>query len=195
MPVRFAGFEASTLALQNQGWELSINERRDYDFSLQLALHHPQARLYGYSNPVRLNYGATMGRPHELMKYFETIGFDLICLSPSIQFHVVPIIGMPSFNPIDARPSLEGIESKKINIHEMNIFQPINTNAEIIIDKSTVPELLEIIQKKQMPSQAEIRERLRKERQRVESREGLRFDAPFGYESRKDIKAQLVCVG
>lgn len=188
--VIFCGFRSTTLELQQNGWSLAMEQQRDFASSMirmRLVMEHAQAKLYALAESIFMEYHLAVMEPAAMMEWFKYNPFQVRYVSPGFRFSVSPEMGMPKFGAIDARPTF--IEHKEIDLADMKIFQPINPGVEILVEKTSVAELLKIIKTKQMPTQDEIRERLRKENARKDVRNIL-----DGHDPRKDIKAQIVCV-
>jgi hypothetical protein len=155
--ILWAGWESDISRLQEQGWQISA-EHDIYSMNYRFALKHPSFRIYGITEPVRFD------------SYYDGL------IQSGNPFGDLPIINvrfmasrldirlnddLSKFTPIDTQPSF--IEYKEKSIEDFMIFRPIGKANEIILVEQEVPELLDLILKKQSPQQAEIREKKRKE--------------------------------
>lgn len=175
-PVILAGFESTTLKLQQNGWQLAIMHYPDLD-GISLTIHHPNAKLYGISNKVSR---------YDFMRRFDKYAYQdlnssispfyIQQLSSDIQFNIIPTYGeLGRISAIDARPELASIEN--VRLSEMDVFKTIMDSEEIIVDPNDVPELMEKILKAQEPKQQEIRQRIRKENERRDIRQSNKLHA------------------
>ncbi len=194
--VRFAGFTSDTWTLQRNGWQLSCEQGFSpfsADYTVRLALKNEQARLYALTNTIELArhwIGMAMtGQYREFAENVQKIEFHVQHMSTSMSV-VIPERAQfaTAWNAFDALPSYEAIQSKEMSLDQFCLFKPINHNVDLILDQKSVAEVMAFILKKQAPKQAEIREKLRKEKLREKFGE---FD---GYEPTKDIKAQIISI-
>lgn len=157
--VYWEGWESNTLALQNAGWDISVQEEPEaYHAGMRIAIRNEKMNLYGISPMTDFNY-----RRYDFENRLEMENF--------LEFHIQNIVTdyriiekmdylpMSSFNPIDARPTYEIYEPR--HIEDFKIFKVVNKDAkQFLIDEVTVPEILEICLQKQEPKQSEIRKRI-----------------------------------
>lgn len=162
--VVFEGFTSTTLDLQRAGWQIAM-ERIDMRYSIRLALHHPNLRLYARTSEVDVP---------QLQRFITKNGspliFKIMGLYSDIKFQLQNIISgykdfSEAFTAIDCTPHLT-----EVNMSEMNIFRPIDVdeNVKLWLDEKTVMELQEEILKKQTPEMKEINERMKKRELREE---------------------------
>jgi len=160
--VRFAGFRSTTYELQQNGWQLSAEENPMYR-SVRIALHHPQAGLYGITNNIRMDFQDTILDYRSIHdKMFPP--FEVVQISSEMVFQFNKNTPMPNFNPIDACPQYDNVMWRRQKISDMKIFAPIDlkrTN-EIIIEPDEVGYWLEKLLAVQKPGQKKIRENLKK---------------------------------
>jgi hypothetical protein len=158
----WAGWESTTLALQNAGWNVSVEQNVAYD-TLRVAIRHPHFNIYGVSRPVSI-FSLSQGD----RCYGNPVSLGLFSHIPVIidhmasRFQVVMHDNLSAFQPIDAEPSIYSHAEVK-NIEDFMIFKPLNKDKEIIIAPEDVGPILEKILQTQDPKQAEIRENKRKE--------------------------------
>jgi len=162
--VYWAGWESDTLRLQKAGWELST-EQDIYRQSIRMAFRNTGYNIYGISNPISREECLDMksmfinGHPRSdlVFNYFPPLTINYM----ASRMHVELREHSMEFMPIDATPAFETREVK--SIEDFQIFRPIGNPKELIVTPDSVPELLELIMKKQDPKQFEIREKKRKE--------------------------------
>jgi hypothetical protein len=162
--VRWAGWESNTFQLQQAGWELAVEYEPIYD-KYRLLVHHRQGTLYGMSHANILERQLSDPWSERMPPAFELTGLAR-SLEVISEHHMEPL-PFANFIQIDATPQLT--ERKIHRIEDFNIFKTITTRAEeIIIEKAdmTVIEHLEAIKDLQSASQAEIRDRILKDRRR-----------------------------
>lgn len=145
-PIRlhWAGWETDTQRLQQAGWQLSANERVEYD-EFELAFKHEQAGCYGYSQSVPFRYLDM----HDRTAALRSLSLDVQLTNRlHSQLHNVDF---SHFNPIDAKAQYT--EQPILNIEDYNIFAPaLVTTKELVFDESSVSDLMEVILDKQDPA-------------------------------------------
>jgi len=173
VPVRFAGFEATTTTLQRCGWQLAVQEERDYyrghsPIRYTLALKAPDGlELYGVSDFVDCSWHLI----HRELQYgriawdeLVSKGFYIKKFSPSIMIQriIMPADrGRKLFLAIDAEPSFETLQMGQFHIEEISVFKPMmQAKEEIIVKPESIPDLMNRILELQEPKQKEIRERI-----------------------------------
>ena len=185
--VYWAGWEGHTLALQQAGWEISA-EQNYCNMGYRFAFKHPVLKMYGISHPVdefaiRSHYQS----PH--LSPFPPIQLAHIASDLRVYIHD----NLDCFKPIDAAPSVCMDEIR--NIEDFKIFRTIAKCRDTVIEKHTVPELLELILKYQSPRQKELREKKRREYRKFQREvNALSEDFMNEYDPRNDIVAQIVTV-
>jgi hypothetical protein len=153
--VFFAGFETTTTQLQQQGWELSV-EQDISRFAIRLALRFQPARLYMVSNPCEYDFFREADRggfgdhlPEFHIRY---------CAS---NFTVQLAERSFNFRSIDAVPTYT--EAPRKSIDDFGIFAaPLVRTEEIVVEPDTVSDLLAKIKAMQAPELAALRERNRR---------------------------------
>lgn len=188
--VIFAGFESDTLKLQEQGWQISLHERRDMWCGFFLSLYHEQANLRAMTNIIEeraFNYITRMDRMHIHSPggRLTDLVFHVQSVYPRIECMRTPIPEAFTSTPVDCRPQITEIQ----NLDEFALFRPINPEAEFFLDKYDAMDLMKIVLEKQKPKQKELREKKRKK-----AREKAREGEFSGYDSAKDIQLQIVSV-
>jgi len=156
--VYWAGWETTTTALQQNGWELS--QEKDYRRqSLRIAIRHKNCNLYGVTKFISYDYAEYSIR-HKILP-----PFNMQYMANKVQVNVMD--NYDNFKPIDAMPQIRDVEIK--NIEDFNIFAtPLVRTEEIIVNPETVSDLLIRIKEMQMPEQ----ERIIKQKRLREHREG-----------------------
>lgn len=155
-----AGFRSNTFALQGAGWELAADQDIR-DQKLWILIRHPVWKLAGFSQPIDFDYFNydQASRSGALI--------DIKSLRSQDSFRFVEVnSNISSFLPIDATPEFVYREEK--SLMDFKIFKTIDHVKDIVVEPSSVPELMEHILKLQSLKQTEIRERIRKERAREE---------------------------
>lgn len=159
MRIRWAGWVANTLDLQRSGWRLSARQGIAAEYGeFQLALNHPDYRVYGLTEPIRFDYFAAHASTESMHRIIS--GMTLSAqLGSDLTLHVMQK-APDSFSPIDAYP--QTIERQSIK--DFEIFAPAQLvrTKEIIVEPKDVPSLMKKILALQSPKQAEIRDRVRK---------------------------------
>lgn len=157
--VHMAGFQSNTFALQNAGWELAADQDIRYQ-KLWILIRHPMWKLAGFSQPIDFDYFY-----YAQASRFSGARIDIKSLRSQDSFRFVEVnSNISSFLPIDATPEFVYREEK--SLMDFKIFKTIDHMKDIVVEPSSVPELMEHILRLQSPKQAEIRERVRKEKAR-----------------------------
>jgi hypothetical protein len=147
--VYWAGWRSDTLALQDAGWQLAVEDDPMRGL-LRIALHHPSFSLYGImENFVR--YEIVQGRHFGSLPPLSIGG---IYHNIKIQ-RIRTMDHLDRFVPMDAMPQVCEDEIK--NISDMKLFRPLNAIQEIVVESQNVDELLGKILAMQSPRQAELR--------------------------------------
>tara|TARA_R100001086_G_scaffold200856_1_gene117078 strand:+ start:17696 stop:18301 length:606 start_codon:yes stop_codon:yes gene_type:complete len=156
--VIFAGFESTTLKLQMEGWQLSMEQVMDhhtYGYLLRLAMKHDEAKLYALTDTVSLPMRDMMSALRALEGRECPVTFRVQMVSSSIHFRVTQM-GPTHFMPIDAIPELQ--EVKSYSFEDLVPFKKIG-GKEIWLDPANKDELMDHLLKIQSKEQDEIRER------------------------------------
>lgn len=192
--VHWAGWEADTLSLQRNGWQISA-EQDMMRMAIRFAFKHEAYRIYGVSDLVsELDVMGYHGRFNPKMtgtfREFPTVTIRHMASNIDVIVHT----NFSSFTPINAVP--EFLTQERKHIDDFKLFRPIDKINEIVIARPNAEGLLQEILKLQDPKQAEIREKRRKEFRRFNSiMEGMSFDdaSKIALPS-SDIVAQIVAV-
>jgi hypothetical protein len=171
-PIRlhWAGWETTTLKLQQNGWDLSASEE-PYDGSMAIAFRHESSRVRGMSRMEQFNYHQSW---HD-MEYARHI--SLPCQIGDFGVFQIPLdMGQApySFAAIDARPqrfdSYMGKPMPKGRnaeaFDEWCHFAKVGQRQarQIIVQDESIDELLDKIMKKQEPDkQRYFEEKVRRE--------------------------------
>lgn len=155
----WAGWESDTLALQHNGWQLSM-ESDPYRRTIRIAIKHPVHEIYGVSEVLDdWHYPGKILRP----LIFQSMAGNSGGFKHVIRRYdaIAPMVN--SWQPIDAAPRYE--ESVISSLDDLIPFRPI-ASQEVIVAPETVPELMDRILDMQSDKQREIREKARKELRR-----------------------------
>lgn len=158
--IDYFGLRGTTLSLQQQGWQLSVNERRAVDrfgFELQIVGFHPGTRTYLYTERLTLDI------PLPNIDMMKNICFKCVASAQVIKV-IMPELdkGRIMFTPIDATPRI--LNDHEVDLANITFFTPLGQNIQQIYlpnEKSISDTLTEILEK-QAPFQAELREKKRK---------------------------------
>lgn len=149
--VHFAGFVSDTYRLQQEGWQLSM-EQDIRMRSIRLAMRLDAARLYMVSNACTYEYMSDYGRDRLPVFHVQHCASNVTVQLMESQF---------LFKPIDATPQYT--EVRRRSIEDFGIFAaPAARTEEIIVEPETVASLLDKIKSMQSPELAAIRERNRR---------------------------------
>ena len=157
--VHWAGWQTTTLRLQQCGWDLAVQ----YEFSNDgyvLLMRHEGMSLYGYTDQLRLE--KALHDPYYAGEHLPV--FKVRQIGKSLQ-SVHTHLDFASFQQIDAIPRVSAVKIQRIE--DFNIFALARSKAEeIFVNKAdmTVIEHLEAIKRLQEPAQHEIRQRTLRER-------------------------------
>lgn len=157
--VRFTwnGWESDTLTLQQNGWEISV-EQDLYANRIRFALRHHNKDFFGLTGFVPFDY------MQALQDRMYTRAFILpVSLASQFRIQIITTEHFGAFTPIDAHPEFGSSEINSLD--DLCIFREASKQDIIVPDKD-VSELLQEILWKQAPSQAKIRERILKGQQR-----------------------------
>jgi hypothetical protein len=194
--VRFAGFVATTPALQQMGWQLSAEQ----DFAgmgVRLAMRHEDAQIIAIKNKVDFYRFLQANHPSHIHRSLSGTDEDYF-----LTFDVVRIGNLNSmveywslgdddrnpygaFRPIDAKTQY--VNHRVDKFEDLIIFAPaLVETQELIVDPGDVSAILEKIRAAQVPEQEAIRQRKRLR----ESREGMMLEA----EPRRAFHAQILSI-
>jgi len=141
----FAGWESTTTRLQQAGWNLAVEYNHREEVSL--ALRFDPGRIYMLTGPSDNCWWDERVGPTFQVRH---IAADFIC---NIEY-------FSAFEPFDAKPQM----IQRGSIKEHKIFAPVLARTEeIIVEPSTVAELMDKIRKLQAPELKAIRDRNRRD--------------------------------
>lgn len=180
MGVEWAGWRTDTYTLQQNGWELAV-ENSYYDHTYRLLLRHRMMKMYAITAKETIeNLPADMSFARNLPV------FHIVHVAASLHAIQLPGIDWNNFQQIDAQPQFT--TSRITRIEDTNVFAvPLQRTQEIVIDGAdmSVIEHLEAIKRLQDPEQQKIRERILRE---GATPEGSSFKAA----PRQNVIAQIV---
>ena len=189
VPVRMAGFESNTLNLQNSGWQISVEARREWAFDgydIRVAFKHDGIKQMALGV---MRFTANSAHENLITEYFK-YGIDICYIAPQIQVQrITAPHGMSmNFQAIDARPMITELRG----LDEFAMFKPIKSeDFELYIHQKDEQEILDFLLKKQDPKQKELRQN-RKRRDYVAGNEGSLLGIDDNINT--DIKHQIVLV-
>lgn len=189
--VSMAGFHSNTMALQQNGWQISVELIDHYQYSgkeQRIAFKHDGIKQVAIGR-LFFDYRELTGPAHFLNK-FKTMEIEISAIAPMIRVHELAVNRSMIFTPIDARPEIAKIK----DLTDMALFKSIKTeNFEIYINQKDEAEILEILLKKQDPKQKEIVQNNRR-RKYLESDEAYQIN-DLSDKINTNVKHQLVLVG
>lgn len=190
MRVVWAGWESTTLALQQNGWQLSVEEDISR-YSIRLALYHPYLRFKAISQHIEFEHMAYFERQNR-----EYVGGNLPIIGlahVACDLRVSLMENSIGFKPIDATPQWLTMESPK-DITDFHIFRSLQAQQEIIVEPESIDELMEKILSMQSPKQHELRQ---KRLRQTELPDNVLEMGKYKeiYNPKTDIIAQVVAVG
>jgi hypothetical protein len=185
--IQWAGWTTDTYGLQQQGWQISVQESHA-TMEMRIAIKHPSG-LYGWTKGLNLR-GFGMDRK----SFHSGMAVQLEYLGPDLQMtrrtYHLESIDFDKFQPVDATPGF--VETEVMGIDDFNIFRPLKKESEIIIPQQNVSELLHKISELQAPKQDEIRKNRRRARDKMLREANTDMN---NYDLQTDIVAQVVTVG
>lgn len=180
VPVHWAGFESTTYKLQQAGWEFSA-EQDPAMARCRLMMRHKVFRMHGCSNFVDTDfYGPQYG------SHWNSMHFSLQWMtSGDVMVHRI-MDDFSNFKPVDMQPQILS-NSEIENIEDMALFAGVSLvrTKEIVVDPTTVSDLMAQILKQQDPARKEYYE----EQVKISFRSGQRID---GIRPRQNFHAQIV---
>lgn len=175
----WSGFRATTIVLQQAGWEIAAEESI-HDGRIRLMLKHQDMRLYALTHSIEWNYFDQQRREVPLV-------FQVCAASPRLECHRIQEIGAgwADFKQIDALP--QWVDTKIETPDDLRIFAtPLARTEELIVEPQTVEAMLEQIRKMQAPEQARMRAKARLS----DSRQGK----PIEIHPRQRFHAQVISI-
>lgn len=178
-PVYWAGFESTTLRLQQAGWEFSASQRYGMD-AVGLMMRHQATGMVGCTNTVPNMLLYDMGHMSALPPFaVEWLTDQKVMIH---NYHAPD--WLHACEPVDMKPQM--VEVK--DIRDTNLFAGValTRTKELIVDPNSVPELMDRILELQEPGRQEHFQKMVREAKR----EGSHMSAP----PRQDFHAQIVSI-
>jgi hypothetical protein len=198
LKVRFLGFESDTRTLAGAGWGFAMREQHAYAYAgteMQMALKYDfkdGGHIYAWTKPLIIPYEdferLKNGVSHEAyLHIFSNYGFDVIHIGNSPQFRVFPIMHrgasiMNEFNPID--PMTQEVTETMDQLRFFKVAKP--SIKDLIVDPSSVPELMDLVLKAQRPAMEEIKRREKSRLNEAWMRTGMEIKPAH------EVKAQII---
>ncbi len=150
--VRFAGWESTTVALQQAGWAVSARQNISH-YSVGLALHHPQTGLYAVTDDITM---PALWRPKTDFIPHDCVVFNVIAMSTNLRCTYVPMYQSAfAYSPIDCFPSTYQSAASDQALQDLVPFKTVNHDAtQIVIAPASVPQVLELLLRCQAPAAA-----------------------------------------
>ena len=186
--VHFAGFVSDTFKLSRQGWGLAVEQQVDMyrvGYHARLALKHEGAGLYGVTHSIELPRQVMLSDMEFYKSYFRSVYFQVACMAPRIEARVMqmPHVGFSQFEPFDATPQREQVES----IDKVRFFKTRNPDIkDIVVVPEMVPELMAMVLKAQEPMLDEVRKREKSRKNLERLREG------YEVKPAHEVRAQII---
>lgn len=168
----WAGFESDTLKLQNNGWQLAIEDHFShflYRHSLRFILRHEEMRIDAITDISEIDFHEFMHWEHTLRMNICVIAKEVMMIQiPAFDLHrIYQVEAMPSYVSIDMQQKIEPLSSLKLF---NTIVKPDNA---LIIEPDRISDILAQIVDAQSPKQAEIRERMKRQELREDYKQTL----------------------
>lgn len=152
-PIRlfWNGWESDTYKLQQNGWELSVQQDLQY-MRMAIAIKHKKLGMRGLSDSMGWNY---LEQRETFQDPRSTPGFGCQIAS-NIDINYTGSMSNVEFNPIDATPMWQTIERKSLDdiAHFRKIEKP---NNEIFLKEASLKEIMAMALSRQEPPQEQIR--------------------------------------
>lgn len=159
--IYWAGFESDTLTLQNNGWNVAVEDRFDYLFGMhevRFILRHEMLDLYCVTYMNTFEFQDLTNLAFKDSKHLQ---FRIQVIGKNIHYQTLPEFCFSSIQEIDCRPSFTEVNYGSIS--DLSIFKTlIKPDSALIVEPEKISELLKKIVEAQAPNQAEIRERIRR---------------------------------
>lgn len=157
MKVVFAGFESDTRTLQSQGWELSLNQRLEFN-ELTLALRFKSSECIFYAE-ARIDRDfiysiLSVDYRDSIKAYMNVVFYIKYFTTGNIHLHISHL-NMPTFKALDAEYP-EFIDTREVNLRDILYFRTFDKSKELIVDPNDVNTMMDIIMKTQKPTQQKI---------------------------------------
>jgi len=155
--LRWMGWESNTYELQNNGWELSANQDIQNN-KMTIAIRHKELKVRGLSDYIDFDF-------FRQNSYYDTSTTDqrypiFGCrLASDLIIQIHDNTHAYDFNPIDARPMYQKIESKSLdNIAHFRTLE--KTDNEIYLEPASMNDILNMALARQAPRQEQIRKQM-----------------------------------
>ncbi len=151
--VEFCGFTATTLELEQSGWQFSA-QQDPHRSTVRLALHHPRAGLSGLTNECDMSawlHAAT--RDAVLLKGHV---FRVCSMGSNTRVQYITMSGNTRpWSAVSMFPDMIESPLKELDLHELVPFRAVNHEAEqIVIAPESVTQVLDLLLKCQAPAAA-----------------------------------------
>lgn len=171
--LHWAGWTSDTFKLQRAGWNFSARQDPINDM-LEFMLRHKQYKMYGQSYATGFHQyyseNSMMGNS------FRHI--DIALASDFIMYGM----NERDFAPIDVTPKPYFLDLKPTRMSDLKIFKELNVDAQqILLNKASMSEILNVALSRQAPMQDEIRERMIKDKRLLKA----------GIQPRGKVEAEL----
>lgn len=160
--VYFAGWESDTLKLQREGWEISA-QQDPYRRDISLALYHRQSGLTALTNSK--SFGSMAWATPYMAELAEVLSFNVVAMHNNIRAMYMPMREQSvRWAPISCLPECSEMTTVEKSIHDIVPFRSFNPDAEqIVVAPDSVPQVLDLLLKCQVPAAEARRTRQRKE--------------------------------
>lgn len=168
--VHWAGWETTTLRLQQSGWQLAVEHEFHRD-GYTLLMRHEEMKLYAYTDQLVLERAL-----HDPYYRGEQMPVFVVRRVANTLQTAHTHLDFTSFQQIDAQPQIADFRIQRVE--DFNIFALARNKAtEILVNKAdmTVIEHLEAIKRLQQPKQQEIRQRMLREPEAPPARQAPRL--------------------
>lgn len=160
-PVHMSGWKSDTYSLHMAGWSVSM-EQDIHRNRLRLGLKHEGMNVIAYGDDIhhdyrKYAYKGDQDRPEFVINQFhsKTAMVRLHGQHNPLQY----------FSPVDATPQIVSIDTDH-RLEDLLLFAPAAPeDKHIIVEEKDVMSLLDEIKRIQMPQQAELREKHRRQPQ------------------------------
>lgn len=159
LKIYFAGFQSDTHTLCQSGWSLHTNEDA-YTYKISIALTNHACGIILISSPLDIFYMREIGNNWAGIEQlrFETKAFRADTEIITQDFS--------KFNEVNSTPQY--VETERHKLSDFFLFEP---KKELLVEPSTVQEMMSKILEKQNPKQKELREKHRRAVRREINRE------------------------
>lgn len=180
MPVHWAGFESTTLKLQQAGWEFSAEQ--DYaSLQTRLLMRHQAFQMHACSGYVDTDFFIDQRNAD----YWRNIRFPIQWMTGGGVSVFKVVDNFDGMQPVDMHPQINS-NHRVDAIEDLNLFAaPLVRTKEIIVAPDSVPELMDRILELQDP----MRQKYFEDKVREMNRGVQRIDGP---RPRQEFHAQVM---